>query len=46
MFGLPQWVSQIFMVSLYPWSACGANMSSAGVGGLSAPPLMASQHVM
>ena len=28
-----------------PWSICGACMSSAGVGGLSAPP-MASQHVM
>ena len=38
MFGLPRWVSEFFMLSLFPQSACGATMSSAGVGGLSPPP--------
>ena len=38
MFGLPQWVSEVFLMSLFPWSPCGGCMSSAGVSGLSGPP--------
>ena len=36
MFDLPRRISEVFILSLLPWSFSGGGMLSAGVGGLSA----------